>query len=112
VYCKSLIWVDESVALKASAAFTIFSISVSTDHEVHEVVEPAAETLKFNEHDCPPKVIAKMAVPEAEGVPVIAKIALPAPEAKVAAVKVAVSPVTPEDAIADPAEYTAPLPPM
>jgi hypothetical protein len=91
-------------------------MSVSIDHTKSVVSEPvpelAAETVIDRVHDCPPRVIANEAVPAAVGVPVIAKVALPAPEANVAAVNVAVSPVTPVDAIAEPVEYAVPLPPV
>ena len=102
------------VAFKSSAAFTIAAISVSIDHAevLVPVPELAAETVIDKLHDCPPIEIAKAAVPAAEGVPVIAKVTEPAPETNVPAAKVAVRPVTPVEAIPEPAEYAAPFPPV
>lgn len=106
----------ESEALKALAIATIFAISVSTDHAEPLVVEPPdvpdAETVNEKLHDCPPTVTANVAVPAADGVPVIANVTEPSPDAKVPAAKVAASPVTPVDATAEPAEYAPPFPPV
>ena len=52
-------------------------------------------TFTVKEHDCPPKVIAKLAVPALAGVPVMVYVTLPAPLANKPCDKVAVKPVTP-----------------
>ena len=52
-------------------------------------------TVLLNVQLCPPKLIAKLAVPAALGVPVMEYVKLPAPVARVPAVRVAVKPVTP-----------------
>ena len=71
----------------------------------------AAATFTVKEHDCPPTVIAKLAVPELAGVPVMVYVTLPAPLARVPAAKVAVRPVTPvEDTFC--ALYVPALPPV
>ena len=54
-------------------------------------------TETVNEHDCPPMVKAKLAVPLVLGVPEITRLNEPDPLAKIPAVKVAVKPVTPVD---------------
>jgi hypothetical protein len=56
---------------------------------------PTAKTVLVSVQDCPPTEIAKEAVPEPLGVPVMVYVKEPAPEAIVPADKVAVSPVTP-----------------
>jgi hypothetical protein len=91
-----------SVAKKALAKHTTFD-AVVADVEHPVVVVLAAFTVTAKLHVCPPKVIAKEAVPLDAGVPAIAYVMLPAPLANVPAAKVAVSPVTPVDEIAVPA---------
>ena len=88
VYAVPDVAVAEKVAL--------LQVSAVTEAE-------AALTVKVNVQDWPPNVIAKEAVPEEPGVPVILKVRLPEPLANVPAAKVAVSPVTPVDEIAVPA---------
>ena len=56
--------------------------------------------------------MAKAAVPAAEGVPVMAKVTKPAPEASVPAANVAIRPVAPVEAMAVPALYATPFPPV
>jgi hypothetical protein len=55
----------------------------------------ATPTLTVKEHDCPPIVMAKLAVPLVVGVPVIVYVNEPAPLAKAPATRVAVKPTTP-----------------
>ena len=59
----------------------------------------AAATLTVKEQDCPPTVMAKVAVPLVVGVPVIVYVNEPAPLAKEPAESVAVKPVTPDEEI-------------
>lgn len=90
-----------SVAKKALAKHTTFEATVV---EVEQpVVVLASSTVTEKLQLCPPKVIAKEAVPADVGVPAIAYVRLPAPLAKVPAAKVAVNPVTPVEEIAVPA---------
>ena len=67
------------------------------------MVGPAAFTVNTKLQLWPPKLTEKIAVPAADGVPVIAKERLPVPFANVPAASVAVNPVTPVDIIATPA---------
>ena len=69
-------------------------------------------TFKPNEHEYPPKLIEKLAVPAETGVPEIINNKSPLPLAKVPACKVAVKPVTPVETIGNPVEYAKPLPPV
>jgi hypothetical protein len=55
----------------------------------------AVPTLTVKEQDCPPTVMAKVAVPLEVGVPVIVYVNEPAPLASVPAARVAVKPTTP-----------------
>ena len=55
----------------------------------------AVPTLTVKEQDCPPTVMAKLAVPLVVGVPVIVYVNEPAPFAKIPKESVAVKPVTP-----------------
>ena len=55
----------------------------------------AGKTVRESVQLCPPRLKAKLAVPLALGVPVIAYVTVPAPEANVPLVSVAVKPVTP-----------------
>ena len=59
-------------------------------------------TVRENTQDFPLTSTAKLAVPERNGVPVIAKDRVPAPLARVPASSVAVSPSTPEDRMDSP----------
>ena len=59
----------------------------------------AAATLTVKEQDCPPTVMAKLAVPLVVGVPVIVYVNEPAPLASVPAERVAVKPTTPVEEI-------------
>jgi hypothetical protein len=71
----------------------------------------AVPTLPVRLQLCPPKVIAKVAVPLLAGVPVIVYVTLLLPLARVPAPKVAVSPVTPvEETLC--ALYVPELPPV
>jgi hypothetical protein len=74
-------------------------------------VPPVPFTVSVSVQLCPPKLNAKLAVPLAVGVPVMVYVILPAPEANVPAVRVAVRPVTPVEAILC-ALYAPPLPPV
>ena len=69
-------------------------------------------TVKLNVHDCPPKLTAKLAVPDVTGVPEIVYTKLPEPLANVPDCKVAVNPVTPVDEMEVPDVYDTPLPPV
>ena len=60
---------------------------------------------------CPPRLSAKLAVPAADGVPVMVKLRLPAPLASVPAARVAVRPVTPVEVTLCPVKVP-PLPPV
>jgi hypothetical protein len=71
----------------------------------------AGATLTVRLQLCPPRVIAKVAVPVAEGVPVIVYDTEPLPFNNVPALKVTVNPVTPVDDIACPL-YVPPFPPV
>ena len=78
------------------------------------IVESAAAgelTLIVKLQLCPPKVMAKLAVPELAGVPVMVYVTLPLPLAKVPAAKEAVRPVTPVEATFC-ALYKPALPPV
>ena len=61
-------------------------------------VAAGAATFTVKLQLCPPKLIAKVAVPLVDAVPVMVYVTLPFPLAKVPALKVAVSPVTPVEA--------------
>lgn len=52
-------------------------------------------TGRLSEQVCPPNEMAKLAVPEAAGVPEMVYVTVPLPLAKVPADKLAVNPVTP-----------------
>jgi hypothetical protein len=91
-----------SVAKKALAKHTTFDAIV--DEVEHPVDVLAASTVTEKLQVCPPKVIEKAAVPVDVAVPAMAYVRLPAPLANVPAAKVAVSPVTPVEEIALPAE--------
>ena len=66
--------------------------------QLSAVMVPAGGfTVLVNVHDCPPILIAKLAVPALDGVPVMVYDIDPEPVAKDPAVLVAVSPVTPVD---------------
>ena len=69
-------------------------------------------TVTPNVHDCPPKEIAKLAVPVEVAVPVILNTMLPFPFANDPGCNVAVNPITPVDAIEVPVVYATPLPPV
>ena len=58
-----------------------------------------SDTLTVKAQDCPPSVIAKLAVPLVVGVPVIVYVNEPAPLASEPAESVAVKPVTPVEEI-------------
>lgn len=89
------------VAKKVLARHTTLATPVRL---LQSVLLVAAEaTVNDRLHDCPPKLMAKSAVPEEAGVPVMVYVRLPAPLASVPACKVAVSPVTPVEEIAVPA---------
>jgi hypothetical protein len=92
-----------SVAKKALAKHTTFDATV-VEVEQPVVVPDEASTVTEKLHDCPPKVIANAAVPVDVGVPARVYVRLPAPLANVPATKVAVSPETPVEEIAVPAE--------
>ena len=68
-------------------------------------------TETVNEHDCPPIVNAKLAVPLVAGVPEIANESEPKPLAKIPAVNAAVKPVTPVEEMVC-AAYEPPFPPV
>ena len=70
-----------------------------------------APTLTVKEHDCPPTVMAKVAVPLVVGVPVIVYVNEPAPLASVPAERVAVKPTTPVELIVC-ALYVPAFPPV
>jgi hypothetical protein len=91
-----------SVAKKVLAKHTTFDAIV--DEVEHPVDVLAVPTVTEKLQVCPPKVIAKAAVPVDVGVPAMAYVRLPAPLANVPAAKVAVRPVTPVEEIAVPAE--------
>ena len=57
-------------------------------------------TFTVNKHDCPPIFKAKVAVPTALGVPLMAKVKVPAPLANNPSGIVAVRPVTPVEEMA------------
>ena len=59
----------------------------------------ANPTFTVKEQDCPPTVMAKVAVPLVVGVPVIVYVNEPAPLANEPAESVAVKPVTPDEEI-------------
>jgi hypothetical protein len=73
--------------------------------------EPPAVTIKLIEHDWPPKLIGKVAVPVDVGVPETLKDKFPFPVVSVPDCNVAVKPDTPVDAIAAPTGYATPFPP-
>jgi hypothetical protein len=62
-----------------------------------EIVPTGKLTVLVKIHVCPPIFKAKLAVPPADGVPVIVYVKDPDPTANVPATKVAVNPVTPVD---------------
>jgi hypothetical protein len=60
------------------------------------LITPAgADTVRLSVQPWPPRLSAKLAVPEPEGVPVIVYVRLPLPLDSVPAASVAVRPVTP-----------------
>ncbi len=65
--------------------------------QLSAVMLAIGKTVLFKVQDCPPMLIAKLAVPALAGVPVMVKVKLPEPFANVPAAHVAVSPVTPVD---------------
>jgi len=77
--------------------------------QLNDVTAPIDNTVLVNVQLCPPSETAKLAVPAAEGVPVMVYIALPFPLASVPALKLAVNPVTPVEAT-DCAAYVPPFP--
>ena len=64
------------------------------------VILPNDTTFIENEHDCPPIFKAKVVVPTALGVPLMAKVKVPAPLANNPSGIVAVRPVTPVEEMA------------
>ena len=82
----------------------MLAISVSKAQAVPPVEVAAALTVNESVQLCPPREMAKEAVPAAEGVPVMGYVTEPAPEANVPAANVAVNPVTPVEEMAEPAE--------
>ena len=66
----------------------------------------------LNVHVCPPKEMAKLAIPNDVGVPDTLNEIFEFPLANVPGCNVAVKPVTPVDAIEVPVEYATPLPPV
>ena len=67
-------------------------------------------TVLANKQLCPPKLMAKLAVPGELGVPVMVYVKFPAPVAKVPAESAAVKPVTPVDVTVWPL-WVPPFPP-
>ena len=70
-----------------------------------------AKIVAIKEQDCPPSVMAKLAVPLVAGVPVMMYTKDPAPAARLPALKVAVSPTTPVELMLW-ATYEPPFPPV
>ena len=95
--------------------FVTSTIAVGPEAQNTELVGYCATnadcTETVNEHDCPPIVSAKLAVPLVAGVPEIANESEPAAFAKIPDVNVAVKPVTPVEEIVW-AAYEPPFPPV
>ena len=72
---------------------------------------PGGFTVNDKEQLCPPKLIAKLAVPAEAGVPLILYDKLPVELVSMPACNVAVKPVTPVDAMDEPAVYDILFPP-
>jgi hypothetical protein len=90
--------VVDKVARNAFARQTTFATPVALEQSV-----AVALTVTVKLQDCPPKLMAKLAVPDEVGVPVILYVRLPELP-RVPAARVAVRPVTPVELIPLPAE--------
>src|SRR5882757_8587641 len=96
----------DKVARNAFARQTTFSTPVALEQSV-----AVALTVTVKLQDCPPKLMAKLAVPDEVGVPVMLYVSVPE-VLRVPAARVAVRPVTPVELMPLPAEYATEFPPV